>query len=74
MLSDTFYDTTGRTVKTFANYYATGAPSVDLVTPTDITTVPSQTRTIYDGAGRSHRLHLPAVQCGALAYVDRVQR
>jgi RHS repeat-associated protein len=52
LLTDTFYDTAGRTVKAFAPYYATGVPGQDLVGPTDITTVPKQTRTTYDGAGR----------------------
>ncbi|MFF5232465.1 RHS repeat domain-containing protein [Dactylosporangium sp. NPDC000521] len=50
VISDTLYDSAGR-VKTERNaYLATVAPSDDLYLPTG--TVPSQTTTLYDGAGR----------------------
>jgi YD repeat-containing protein len=60
ILTDTFFDTAGRPVRGFDVYYATGAPSVDLVAATDAGTVPKQTRTVYDGAGRAaHSIFQP---------------
>jgi RHS repeat-associated protein len=50
VLTDTFYDTAGRIAATYAPYNATGNPSGTLLVPT--TTVPSQTQTRYDAAGR----------------------
>lgn len=53
LLTDTFYDTAGRVAKTYGRYHATGTPGTTLVTATDPTSVPDQTRTSYDGAGRT---------------------
>ncbi|RSM37021.1 sugar-binding protein, partial [Actinoplanes sp. ATCC 53533] len=52
LLSDTFYDTSGRKVKEYSPYYNTAAPGTTLVTATERTDVPTQTRTVYDGVGR----------------------
>ncbi|MFI0793274.1 RHS repeat domain-containing protein [Micromonospora rubida] len=51
IVTDTFYDSQGRDWKENADYYATGLPAKSLVGVAD-TAVPSQTRTVYDGAGR----------------------
>ncbi|MGW3887975.1 RHS repeat-associated core domain-containing protein [Micromonospora chokoriensis] len=51
IVTDTFYDSHGRDWKENADYYATGLPAKALVGVAD-TAVPSQTRTLYDGAGR----------------------
>jgi RHS repeat-associated protein len=53
ILTDTFYDTLGRQVKTYHDYYATGTPSTELVTATQAALVPNQDRLVYDGAGRT---------------------
>jgi RHS repeat-associated protein len=53
ILTDTFYDGTGRQVKKYHAYHASGSPSTDLVTATQATDVPNQERTVYDGAGRA---------------------
>jgi RHS repeat-associated protein len=52
IITDTFYDTAGRAVKTFGAYYNSSSPSTDLFTATDFTQVPEQYATVYDGAGR----------------------
>lgn len=52
LLSDVFYDSAGLESKKFNNYYNNGAVSDTLVTATDRTDVPNQTRTAYDGNGR----------------------
>lgn len=52
LLTDTFYDSAGRKVKTFDNYHATGTAGATLVTATERALVPDQNRTVYDGAGR----------------------
>ncbi|MCA2218229.1 RHS repeat domain-containing protein [Jidongwangia harbinensis] len=52
LLTDVFYDTSGRKVREHGAYYASGTPSGDLNTATDRQDVPKQTRTVYDGAGR----------------------
>ncbi|MCG5437182.1 RHS repeat domain-containing protein [Micromonospora foliorum] len=51
IVTDTFYDSHGRDWKENADYYVTGLPAKALVAVAD-TAVPSQTRTVYDGAGR----------------------
>ncbi|MEU1751941.1 RHS repeat-associated core domain-containing protein [Micromonospora matsumotoense] len=53
LLTDTFYDSTGRSVVTFDKYHTTGSASTVLDTATERAFVPTQTRTIYDGAGRT---------------------
>lgn len=53
LLTDKFYDTVGRQAKTYDAYYNASAPGTTLVTATDRTFVPSQTRILYDGAGRT---------------------
>jgi RHS repeat-associated protein len=52
LITDTFYDALGKTARTYATYYATGAPDSALFgvdTPGDIE---SQTAYDYDGLGR----------------------
>ncbi|WP_058032900.1 RHS repeat-associated core domain-containing protein [Wenjunlia vitaminophila] len=53
LLTDTFYDDRGLPTKTFAPYYALGAPSIVLQTVEDAREVESQTWTTYDGLGRA---------------------
>ncbi|MEU1475472.1 RHS repeat-associated core domain-containing protein [Streptomyces sp. NPDC005760] len=50
-ITDTVYDSHGWPVSSSDAYYNTGAPSGDLVDAADNQT-PSQTATVYDGAGR----------------------
>ncbi|MEU7876557.1 RHS repeat protein, partial [Dactylosporangium sp. NPDC049140] len=54
LLTDSFYDTAGRAVRSFAAYHdASGDPGTALVAPVDEgLTIPSQTRLEFDGAGR----------------------
>ncbi|GIM87193.1 type IV secretion protein Rhs [Salinispora arenicola] len=52
LITETFYDTVGRAKTTFDAYHTTGTPGGSLVTATERATVPTQTRTDYDGAGR----------------------
>lgn len=52
LVSETFYDSAGRTSKVFGSYHTGGAPSDGLITSTERAFVPDQTRTVYDGAGR----------------------
>ncbi|MGW9384049.1 RHS repeat-associated core domain-containing protein [Streptomyces globisporus] len=53
ILSDTFYDERGLATKSFAPYYATGAPAMVLFKPVDAEAVETQTRTTFDGLGRA---------------------
>jgi len=54
IVSDTFYDTAGRVLRTYGAYWDNRAlPGTTLVTPTDRHNVPDQSYTIYDGAGRA---------------------
>ncbi|GIJ62977.1 polymorphic toxin-type HINT domain-containing protein [Virgisporangium aurantiacum] len=53
LLTDTFYDTAGRAVKAYDTYHNTGTPGIDLVGVVAADTIPKQTRTVYDGAGRA---------------------
>ncbi|MER7748479.1 polymorphic toxin-type HINT domain-containing protein [Streptomyces bacillaris] len=52
LLTDKFYDERGLVTKTFAPYYAEGAPKRDLFKPADALGVESQTRHTHDGLGR----------------------
>ncbi|MDT0403887.1 polymorphic toxin-type HINT domain-containing protein [Streptomyces edwardsiae] len=52
LLSDTFYDERGLTVKEFLPYYATSVPSTTLVEPEDALSVETQNRYTHDGLGR----------------------
>jgi RHS repeat-associated protein len=52
LITDTFYDSAGRQTRTYDTYHATGAPGTTLVI-SEGAFVPSQTRTVYDGAGRT---------------------
>ncbi|MEV0566863.1 RHS repeat-associated core domain-containing protein [Dactylosporangium sp. NPDC050588] len=54
LLTDVFYDTAGRAVRSFAPYHdASGAPGTTIVGVVDEgITIPSQTRLEFDGAGR----------------------
>ncbi|MET7556266.1 RHS repeat-associated core domain-containing protein [Streptomyces albidoflavus] len=52
LLTDTFYDERGLVSKTFAPYYAEGAPTGSLFRPADALSVEKQTRHSYDGLGR----------------------
>ncbi|MEV6494619.1 RHS repeat protein, partial [Actinoplanes sp. NPDC051633] len=51
VITDTVYDSRGLVVKTNDAYYAEGATGTTLVAAGD-NNVPSQNRTVYDGAGR----------------------
>ncbi|WP_233258126.1 RHS repeat-associated core domain-containing protein [Micromonospora sp. S4605] len=53
LITESFYDTAGRSVLKFDTYHASGAPGGTLLTATDKAFVPRQTRTVYDGAGRT---------------------
>ncbi|MEV4543869.1 RHS repeat-associated core domain-containing protein [Micromonospora echinaurantiaca] len=53
LLTDTFYDTAGREVKSYSGYHTTGTAGTTLVTATEEAFVPTQMRTEYDGAGRA---------------------
>jgi RHS repeat-associated protein len=53
ILADNFYDERGLITKTFAPYYATGAPSTEIFKPIDAQAVETQTHTAYDGVGRA---------------------
>ncbi|WP_435240228.1 RHS repeat-associated core domain-containing protein, partial [Streptomyces sp. YPW6] len=53
ILTDSFYDERGLVTKSFAPYYATGAPSLKLFKPVDAEAVETQTRTTYDALGRA---------------------
>ncbi len=53
VVTDTFYDTAGRAFKTYAPYYNSAAPGKDLFPVDNAATVPSQTLTLFDGAGRA---------------------
>ncbi|MDG4811173.1 RHS repeat-associated core domain-containing protein [Micromonospora sp. WMMD1120] len=58
ILTDTFYDATGRVYKANAAYYNSAAPSTALYSGLD-QDIPSQTKTLFDGAGRpTHALLL----------------
>jgi RHS repeat-associated protein len=52
VITDTFYDTAGRAFKTYAPYYNSAAPGPGLFAPTNASLVPSQTLSLFDGAGR----------------------
>lgn len=52
LLADTYYDGSGRTVKTNDTYYTTGAPSATLFVPRNVD-IDAQTVTEFDGAGRT---------------------
>nr|WP_247602192.1 RHS repeat-associated core domain-containing protein [Cellulomonas denverensis] len=51
IITDTFYDSRGNVAWSNGSWFAAGAVSTSLVVPT--TAVPSRTRYLYDGAGRS---------------------
>jgi RHS repeat-associated protein len=52
ILSDIFYDERGLAAKSYAPYYATGAPTTEIFKPVDALAVETQTRTTFDGPGR----------------------
>lgn len=53
IVSDTFYDTAGRVLRTYGSYYDDrGGPGEALVSPTDRHDVPTQNYNVYDGLGR----------------------
>ncbi|GLW33650.1 RHS repeat-associated core domain-containing protein [Actinoplanes regularis] len=52
IITETFYDSVGRSVLAFDDYHATGGPGGTLLATTDRAFVPRQTRTVYDGASR----------------------
>lgn len=52
LLTDAFYDSAGRKVKTFDSYHAAGTPGSTLETAIERASVPDQTRLVYDGVGR----------------------
>ncbi|MEO3752480.1 polymorphic toxin-type HINT domain-containing protein [Streptomyces sp. B6B3] len=52
LLTDTFYDARGLAERTFATYYADGAPTQTIFSPENALDVETQTWTSYDGLGR----------------------
>ncbi|MFJ5921885.1 RHS repeat-associated core domain-containing protein, partial [Kitasatospora sp. NPDC092948] len=52
ILTDTFYDERGQAAKSYASYYAAGAPSGTLRSVDDTTGVETQTKQEFDGLGR----------------------
>lgn len=52
ILTNTFYDNTGRAFQTYDSYYTTAAPSTTLHIPVEPFDIPTQHRTLFDGAGR----------------------
>ncbi|WP_308190786.1 RHS repeat-associated core domain-containing protein [Streptomyces sp. HPF1205] len=52
-VTDTFYDTAGRAYKANAAYIIAAAPGSTLFNPTGDNAIPSQTLTLFDGAGRT---------------------
>ncbi|GIH28465.1 type IV secretion protein Rhs [Acrocarpospora phusangensis] len=52
VVTDSFYDTAGRLWKTNDAYVADGAPVTSLYVPIGDHVIPSQTRKVFDGAGR----------------------
>ncbi|ROO59297.1 RHS repeat-associated protein [Micromonospora sp. Llam0] len=53
ILTDTFYDSAGRVVKEYGAYHdGTDLPGINLYTATEAAFVYTQTRAVYDGAGR----------------------
>ncbi|MET3564811.1 RHS repeat-associated protein [Leifsonia sp. 563] len=53
VMTDTAYDSQGRTISSTLPYWATAAPSSSLFIPTSMAQVPSRTDTVYDAAGRT---------------------
>ncbi|MBG0569015.1 polymorphic toxin-type HINT domain-containing protein [Actinoplanes aureus] len=53
IVTESFYDTAGRQFLTFGAYHASGDPGTTLLATTDQASVPTQTRTVYDGASRT---------------------
>ena len=54
ILTDIFYDTVGRAVRSYGAYYDNRGPAgTTLVRPADPTDVPNQTRSVFDGTGRA---------------------
>jgi YD repeat-containing protein len=52
LLTNTFYDNVGRARLAYDAYYHTAPPSTNLYVPIEPLNVPTQTRTVYDGASR----------------------
>ncbi|MFC5502599.1 RHS repeat-associated core domain-containing protein [Lysinimonas soli] len=53
IVSDTAYDPAGLVTRVNNSYWATANPSTALFVPTSESQIASETRTLYDGAGRS---------------------
>ncbi|MFJ6459760.1 polymorphic toxin-type HINT domain-containing protein [Streptomyces sp. NPDC091387] len=53
IITDTFYDERGLATRTFAPYYITDAPSIQLFKPNDALSVETQIRATYDGLNRA---------------------
>ncbi|WP_374008776.1 RHS repeat-associated core domain-containing protein [Leifsonia sp. LS-T14] len=53
VISDTVYDTQGRSVSSLGPYWATANPSTSLFVPTSWNQVPTRTDTRFDAAGRT---------------------
>ncbi|KAB1105088.1 RHS repeat protein [Micromonospora aurantiaca] len=64
ILADTFYDAAGRIYKENSAYYDSGAIDTTTVKFRDDKDVPSQTKTLYDAAGRPAHSLLLAAQGG----------
>lgn len=53
VMTDTAYDSHGRTTSVTKPYWATSSPSGKLFIPTSMSQVPSRTDTVFDAAGRT---------------------
>ncbi|MFD7491898.1 DddA-like double-stranded DNA deaminase toxin [Streptomyces sp. NPDC059832] len=53
IVADAFYDERGLAAKTFAPYYTTGKPNVQIFKPADALSVETQTRATFDGLNRA---------------------
>jgi RHS repeat-associated protein len=53
ILTNTFYDNAGRPYLTYGGYYTTDPPSTSLHIPVEPRDIPTQTRILFDGAGRA---------------------
>jgi RHS repeat-associated protein len=52
LMTETFYDSSGRKSREFGIYHNPDPPGTELYTASRVTDVPTQTRTVYDGVGR----------------------
>ncbi|MEU4619621.1 polymorphic toxin-type HINT domain-containing protein [Actinoplanes sp. NPDC023801] len=53
VVTEMFYDTVGREILNYGAYHTSGNPGGTLLTTSDQNAVPTQSRNVYDGAGRT---------------------